>query len=123
MSKQPFYLNGINGATGQYLTPPVDPAEAAARARGEPPPDPDVAHFLRDSRQTLRKPFMALPFNIDPLDVTRSGWAVVFPQGTAADVQAALEPLIAHRRARVPADRCKELDYRAGESMRAWLQR
>jgi hypothetical protein len=123
MSGPRIYLNGINGATGQYLTPPVDPAEAAARARGEPPPDPDLARFLRDSRQTLRKPYMALPFNVDPLDVAKSGWAVVFPQGTPAAVRDALQPLVAHRRARVPADRCKELDRQAGESMRAWLQR
>jgi hypothetical protein len=63
-----------------------------------------------------------MPFGIDERDVARAGWGVVFAESAPAAVRDAMEPLIRHRRSRVMADRCPELDYRAGEPMRAWLQ-
>jgi hypothetical protein len=118
-----LYLNGINGATGQYLTPPVDQAAAAALARLQAPADPDLAADLRSSQEALRRPFMALPFGYDPLDVARVGWAVVYGPGVSAEARDALAPLLARRRVQVPPDRCKDLEVRAGEGMRAWLRR
>jgi hypothetical protein len=123
MSDDRLYVNGINGATGQYLTQPVRRADVAAAVRAEPQPDPGLIQFLQKARQTLRQPFAALPFDIIPQEVPRAGWAVVFPTGTPDTVRQALQPLIDHRRRRVPPDRCLELDYQPGEAMRPWLQR
>src|SRR5262245_21681364 len=99
MSKFQLYLNGINGATGQYLTPPLDPAAAAAALRGEPPPDPKRAAYLKATRKPVGQ--LALPFNIDGKDVPRAGWGVVFAENAPAEVRAALKPLIDHRKKRV----------------------
>lgn len=123
MSDQKLYLNGINGATGQYLTEPVEQVELAARVRGEPQPEAEVARFFRHSSEVLKMPFMALPFDIDPLNVAKAGWGIVFAEGASAALRDALQPLIAQRRSQVKADRCKELEYKTGESMRAWLNR
>ena len=114
-----LFCNGINGATSEFLTPPVSLGDLAALVRGEPPPDPDFTSSLPRSPE----PIKGLPFNIDPLDVPRSGWAVVFPEGTPHAVRDALLPLVKHRQSQIPADRCKELEYKAGETLRSWLLR
>jgi hypothetical protein len=71
----------------------------------------------------LKRPFLSLPLDVDPVNVARAGWAVVFPAGAAPELKTALDPLLARRRATVPPDRCKVLEYRPGEGMKAWLQR
>jgi hypothetical protein len=124
MNGQKLYLNGINGATGQYLTPPVDFADAAARARGTPVPDPDAAALVhRSSAKSKTGAFEALPIGIEPQNLAKAGWAVVFPDSTPAPVRDALQPLVKHRATKVPQDRCLVLDYHAGEGFRAWLNR
>ena len=114
-----LFCNGINGATGQFLTPPVSIDDVAALVRAEPQPDPD----LTGSRRKGPDKIAALPFNIDPLDMSRSGWALVFPEGTASAVRDALVPLLKHRQGQIPADRCKELEYKPGDNLRTWLLR
>ena len=64
-----------------------------------------------------------MPVDIDPTDVARAGWGVVVSPQTPSETLSALEPLIAHRRSQVLADRCKTLEYRAGENMKDWLKR
>jgi hypothetical protein len=124
MNRHKLYLNGINGATGQYLTAPVEPGEVAARARSEPPPDPALVDFLhRNAARAQAGAFEAVPFGVDPREVRRAGWAVVFTPGTPAAVRDALQPLIAQRGRQVPADRCLVLDYQPGEGLRTWLNR
>jgi hypothetical protein len=51
------------------------------------------------------------------------GWGVVFAVGESDDVKAAIQPLIDHRLKIIFADKCLTLDYRPGESMKAWLKR
>ena len=121
MSEGRIYLNGIDGATGNYLVPPMSPAEAVAAARGRPL-DQGLAGWLGRLRDMLLRR-QALPLDVDPRDVSRAGWGVVFGPGTPREVRDALEPLIALRRAGVPADRCKVLEYRPGETLKDWLKR
>ena len=66
----------------------------------------------------------ALPWGVEPHDVARAGWAVVFHEEETAAVRKAMKPLIEHRRRLVGADtRVKELVYQTGESASAWLAR
>jgi hypothetical protein len=123
MDEDLLYFNGINGATGQYFTPPVRTADAAAMARGSAPTDPGMVNVLRDSHKTLKQPLKALPFGHDPLDMGKVGWAVAYGPGVSAEVKAALKPLIDHRRKTIPVDRCKELEVQPKEGIRAWLRR
>lgn len=126
-SQDSICLNGINGITGDYLVPPLSPEDAAGMARRErerEPEDRGLAKWLRSTRDVLLQPFYALPYDVDPQDLAQAGWGIVFAEGTPQAVRAALEPLIAHRRGQIPdAARCKELDYRAGESWKDWLAR
>jgi hypothetical protein len=122
MGGEQVFLNGIDGASGRYLVPPMSVAAAAARARGQTP-DAAQAGRLRRARDILRRPSLALPLRTDPLNVAQAGWGVVFAPGAPKDVRDALEPLVAHRRRRVPPDRCKSLELEPGETMRGWLGR
>ena len=94
------------------------PTELEAR-----PPDPVEASWLRRIWRVLSLPHLGLPLGVDPAIVEQSGWAIVFHADESDAVKQALEPLIAHRRTRVGADRCKVLEYREGEARGPWLAR
>jgi hypothetical protein len=116
------YVNGINGATGDYLVPPLALAQAAGLARGRPPESRLVA-WLRGKVSALKHSFLGLPDDIDPRDVPATGWAVVFPRGTPDAVRQALQPLLRHRERQVLPGRFKELEYEPGQSRKAWLEK
>jgi hypothetical protein len=120
MSEERIVLNGINALTGEYLVPPLTVAEAAARARGTPPPAEQVG-WLRRLVQRLTGRFFALPMDVDPTDLSQTGWAVVFTPDTPGAVRKALQPLIDLRAQQVPPDRHKVLEYKPGEGREAWL--
>jgi hypothetical protein len=117
-----IYANGINGITGEYLLAPLEPSVLAARAK-EPPDDPDLDAQLRQAWDAINEPSYGLPFNVHPENVAEAGWAVVFCVDEDDDVEAALAPLIEHRRQQVGDARTRVLDYRPGERWPDWLGR
>jgi hypothetical protein len=114
-------LNGIDAATGGYLVPPLAVDEAAAIVRGHARPDKSTTSWLKRVWQTISQPHLGLPHDVDPALPAQAGWAIVFHEHESDAVKAALEPLIAHRRTRVPADRCHVLSYQADQTRAAWL--
>jgi hypothetical protein len=122
MSGEKILANGVNGLTGEYLLPPLDPAEVAARAK-EPPEDPAVAAELGHLHTAMTEETFGVPFDVDPSKMEQAGWAVVFSTEEGNDVKAALEPLVEHRRQRVGDARTKVLEHRPGEGWPEWLAR
>jgi hypothetical protein len=124
MSGDRILLNGVNGATGRYLTE-LQLKEAAALARRQPPTDPKTVSWLRRIWDLLKRPFLVAPVGVNLDRPVQAGWGVVFAADTPPTVRDALEPLLAHRARRVPPDRCKVGDralvYRPGTHWRAWL--
>jgi hypothetical protein len=120
MNDQRIVLNGINALTGEYLVPPMTLAQAAARARGTPPPAEQVG-WLRRLVQRLTGRFFGLPMDVDPTDLAQAGWAVVFTPDTPDVVRKGLQPLIDLRGKQAPPDRFKVLEYKPGESREDWL--
>jgi hypothetical protein len=118
-----LHLNGIDALTGLLAVPPMTEAEAAQRAAGGPPPAEDVG-ILRRLWEALKRPFHGLPDDVEATDLTASGWAVVLPTETPDEVRQAIERLVAHRRdhTRVPANRCRIVAYRPGQSLGDWLR-
>ncbi|MCP4656992.1 MAG: hypothetical protein GY856_16395, partial [bacterium] len=92
-----IYLNGIHGDTGEYLVPPLGFSHAAAFARSESI-DPSVLHLLEHVYHVSSQVHMGRPGGVDPKNVGRAGWGVVFHAGESQAVKDALAPLIAHRR-------------------------
>jgi hypothetical protein len=121
MSEDQIVLNGIDGVTGEYLVPPLSRQSVVNLIR--PPADREEASWLKRIRSLFSRPFLGLPVDIDPTDVSRAGWGVVVSSQSGSDVISALEPLLAQRRSRVVADRFKILDYQSGETMKDWLKR
>lgn len=117
-----IYLNGIDGVTGNYLVQPMSTAEAVAMARGRTEGS-ELRGWMKNIWDAMQRPFMGLPMDVDPTDVSRAGWAVVFTPDTPTEVRAALQPLIDHRQTQIAPDRCKELEYISGDGMKDWLKR
>jgi hypothetical protein len=114
--------NGINGLTGEYLLPPLDPAIVAARAK-QADDDPRLVAQIKKVHRSQTEPVYGLPFNIHPEDLARAGWAIVFSTEEDDDVRAALEPLIEYRGGVVDPARFRHLDYQPGEEWAGWLRR
>jgi hypothetical protein len=121
---EPIYLNGIDGATGNYLIPPMQPGEAAQFAVVSQP-DSQTAGVLKSLSQQASQAHLGVSFSRDPVKLTESGWCVVFHQAEDPAVKAALAPLIEHRRRQIADDSIvkPELEYRDDESVPDWLAR
>lgn len=122
MNDDDIILNGINGATGEYLVEPITPAEAASIASGQPTEEA-TAKWLKGKASAAARKNLDLPMDVDPTQPSRAGWAIVLRAGASAELQAAVQPLIDRRKKVVAPDRCKVLEYRPGETMRKWLAR
>ena len=101
--------NGVDGTNGGYFHPPVPVAEIARVAL-----EGDGAGWPVHTR--------GLPPGVDPRDLARTGWGVVFSRQASQEVRDALSPLIEHRRSQA-GDRCLKLDYQPGETKEQFLLR
>src|SRR5258707_1240822 len=97
------YANGVDVTTGGYLLPPMTTAQVASVARSEHVDGERVSAF-RNVKNALELKHLGLPFDVDPLDISQAGWAIVFDKDEDAAVKAALQPLITHRSAQVCND-------------------
>jgi hypothetical protein len=119
--EQHVYVNGLNGENGDYLLPPMSPAEADALARGRRV-DKGTVNFLKRVAGWLTKPHLGLPDKVDAKDVAQAGWGAIFPDGDCDDVRAALAPLLERREGQAGA-LFKLLSRKPKEDGRAWLTR
>ena len=117
-----IFPNGVNGLTGDYLLPPLAPADVAARAR-HPAEDPADVNRLKRVHGELTEPTYRLPFDVDPEVVAEAGWAVVFSEDEDDAVRAELDALIEHRRGEIGDEKVKVLDHLPGERWAEWLDR
>jgi hypothetical protein len=127
MSTEPQKVvpNGINGVTGNYDVAPIALEEIAQALKGAPPAEAAPGHIVARGQKLRQTPFArALPWGVEPDDLKRAGWAVVFPKDVKPEIRQALQPLIDHRRAQVGDDaRVKELTYFPTEDAGGWLSR
>jgi len=106
-----YTFNGINGATGQYLTPQQTAEQLAASAQE-----------AKKNPVERRLEAFGLPFDANPNDLATTGWGVVFAEDAPATLKEALEPLLARRRAAAGV-LFHQLAYKPGETARQWLNR
>jgi hypothetical protein len=98
-----FYLNGIDGSSGDYLLAPQTAADLYDLARSETVPADDP-HRLELARRNERDTFKDEALAVGkPEDLAQAGWGVIFPQKAddavkAAAVYEALKPLLELRR-------------------------
>src|SRR4051794_11253483 len=97
MEPDPLFFNGINGATGEYLLPPLTAQQVSAAARGEPQ-DPKQVAELKQWWDRISQPHFAPVEGAAPKDLAETGWGVVFAHNAGPEVKKALAPLLEHRR-------------------------
>ena len=129
VSQQSLLFNGINGANGDYLLPPLTLDQLVALARGEAP---DAAHRneLRARHIRDREAKFGVREGIDPKDLAQAGWGVIFAHGADPRLSEALKELLDHRRAQAAEKNEKYYQeyagvrgYRPGESKQHFLAR
>jgi hypothetical protein len=96
-------LNGVNGATGEYLLGPLELRDVGAIVKGE---TPDVSHVreLKAWWDRVSVEHLGPVEGIDPTNLAQTGWGVVFPSSSDPAVAAALQPLLDLRREQVGTD-------------------
>ena len=117
--------NGINGVDGTYDVAPLEVDELANLIKGTPAVEETPEHVLDRGRRLGEPAFdRGLPFGVEPWDVGRAGWAIVYHRDESSQVREAMRPLLEHRRQKIAdASRVKELTYHPGETATAWLKR
>jgi hypothetical protein len=114
MKPRLLVFNGVDGATGRYLRPPVPLDELALR--------------FGPRREGGRRPTaVQRPVaHADSCDLAQSGWGVIFSPEVSPAVREALRPLLEHRR-RQATRSCerhyRELEHRPGETSAAFRAR
>jgi hypothetical protein len=88
-----LFFNGINGANGDYLLPPMSPQDISKIAQGE---TPDEAHLreLKFWYQRLTQALLGPKEGVDPKRLSQSGWGVIFAHDADEAVKEALRPLL-----------------------------
>ena len=116
-----FVFNGIDGVTGDYLVPPIGPDDFAVPSFEREVEADHLAELSWRVRQRHDATFAPIE-GVDAKDLAEAGWGIVLAADDDPAVEAALEPLIAHRRSQAGA-RFKRLVYRPGESKQDFLAR
>ena len=86
-------FNGINGATGDYLLPPMTPQQISRIAQGETldaelRKDLEVRHFL-ESQKTMR-----IAAGRDTGNLAEAGWGIIFAHNSDPGVRVAMGELL-----------------------------
>jgi hypothetical protein len=117
--------NGISGITGRYAMPPQQLAQMAQVLKGQTGREAAPRHVIQRAERLKQRAFTrGLPFGVEPDDLGRAGWGIVFHENEAAAVRKEMQVLVDHRRRQVrDGSRVKELVYRTGETATDWLVR
>ena len=135
MTEDLLYFNGVNGATGEYLLPPLPPKQISKIARGEKFDQLELIELQQRWERSQDQP-MGLVEGKDPKNLAEAGWGVIFAYEyknsnyTAEELKNALSELLEHRRKQASKDKehyYKEFigpkAYRPGESKQKFLER
>jgi hypothetical protein len=123
------YENGINGATGEYLFPSETDKQIARQARETFASIPFTDPHLIDlhSRADLRDESMGLADWVDPTDLAKAGWGVIFSQDYTPYTLKALKsddglgPLLTHRKNQATSTYYRECTYKSGQDKTKFL--
>jgi hypothetical protein len=124
VSKDDIVLNGINGATGSYLTPSLSIEQVAQLAQGEALEAERMDEFK--ARVDAHAKTYGAPWGVDPQDLTQSGWGVIFSHDADSGLRVALAPLLKLRSDEAGAlykEFAGPTGHRPGDAARSWLAR
>lgn len=97
MDGQELCFNGIDGASGAYLLPPISAARFAQVLAGGPRDTAQVRE-LRDWYERCSSSHFGPAEGVDPRKLEESGWGIIFSHNADPALREALQPLLEHRR-------------------------
>ncbi len=124
-----LYFNGINGATGEYLVPPLSAEDLTSVMKSQAAslaPEEKSRLKTQDRIERVKaEPHLGWSYKVEKDDPKSAGWGLVIHQHEDPLVRQALEPLIAHRRQQLGAGKVKDTLHpvEPNESVAAWLAR
>jgi hypothetical protein len=125
MSTERLVFNGIDGASGDYLLPPMTPQQVSAIVRGEEQ-DEELLKELKAWYRRVSQTFMGPVEGVDPKNLAEAGWGVIFAHGADPAIKDALGELLKHRQKQA-GQYYREYSgvdaYRPGESKQDFLAR
>jgi hypothetical protein len=123
-----LYFNGINGATGGYLLPPMSPRDLSKIAQGEALEEDHLDELRRRYMRATRRSFGPTE-GVDPKKLNQAGWGVIFAyedKDRIPAIKQALKELLDLRKEQA-GDHYREYTgaaaYRPGESKTQFLAR
>jgi hypothetical protein len=129
MATEHLFINGIDGASGSYLLPPLTMADVAAAARGEVV-DADHLRELSLKLYLARTATFGVKEGVDPTDLASAGWGVIFAHNADPAIREALHPLLSMRKREAAARNERHYrefagadGYRLDESKQEFLAR
>ncbi|MBI3942690.1 MAG: hypothetical protein HY326_06725 [Chloroflexi bacterium] len=129
MNADLLFFNGINGASGNYLTPPLTAEDVSKIAQGEPI-DPQHLKELENWHELHTQAPLGPVEGVDPKKLEETGWGVIFAHDADPAIKEALSELLQHRKAqatRIKENYYKEYTgsngYRPGDTKQGFLAR
>jgi hypothetical protein len=129
MDLEPLVFNGVDGASGEYLLPPMSAEELSKLAQGRPLDEGHLSELRWRARYADRAT-LGVQEGVDPRNLAETGWGAIFAQDADPAVRAALGELLDHRREQATGRHeglYREFSgataYRSGESKRDFLAR
>jgi len=98
-------FNGIDGASGGYLLPPLTPRQVSEIAQGELQDDEHIQELKKRYKDIMRTD-LGPKEGVDPKNLAEAGWGVIFAsqdQDKVPALKEALSELLAHRQAQAGA--------------------
>ena len=124
-----LYFNGIDGASGDWLLPPMSPSDVSRVAQGERL-DPQHLNELKWRYRQSTEDHYGVKEGIDPKNLEETGWGVIFAYGADPAIREALSELLSLRQKQATQKKenhYKEYSgvdaYRPGESKLDFLAR
>jgi len=118
MATDALLFNGINGATGDYLLPPMTAEDVARLARGESF-EPGLLRELKWYHQRATEATMGPKEGVDPRDLAATGWCVVFTHDADPSIREALSELLELRKTQATRNHGHYYrEYTAGDGYR-----
>ena len=105
MNDHLLFINGVDGSSGQYLTPPLTLQDAAAFARGESVAPAHLTELKTRNHQSKLGAPLGVKEGVNPKRLEETGWGVIFAHNADPAIKEALGELLALRREQATQNR------------------
>ena len=130
MNTEQLFFNGIDGATGEYLFPPLTPEQVSKMAQEEKFDAEHLQELKKKATQVKGRAAIQVGRGaiegVDPKNLAQTGWGVIFAPNIEQTVKDQLKDLLDYRKQQATQKHehyYQEYSYSEGDSKRTFLKR